>query len=79
MPWSLPHQANKCLNPADPVNPKTQTRQARIPAATVNRPGIPGGFGLPLGLWSRGAGFLHATMVGWWVSNSIGLSMPSEL
>ncbi len=50
-----------------------------VAALMLNRPGIPGGFGLPLGLWSRGAGFLHATMVGWWVSNSIGLSMPSEL
>jgi hypothetical protein len=34
---------------------------------------------MPLVSWSREAGLPHATVAGWRVSNSIGLSMPSEL
>jgi hypothetical protein len=45
----------------------------------LNRPGIPGGSGMPLVVWCREAGLPHATVVGWRVSNSIGLSMPREL
>ena len=35
MPWSLPHQANKCLNPADPVNPRPRPAKPAIPAVSV--------------------------------------------
>ena len=45
----------------------------------LNRPGVSGGSGMPLVVWSRGAGLPHATVLGWRVSNSIGLSMPREL
>ena len=57
-----------------------RTRQTVVnDRGRVEPPRVYRSLGMPLVVWSREAGLPHATVVGWRVSNSIGLSMPREL